>query len=254
MTLCSRGREGFELTQYGINVYQATLELFVSLNLFRERLHNSRNELLGDIAICVVDNTISDPHSPVTSAVQQLHQKAPKVQIRLQTAQLDDIERGISEGRFHCGIAPVYEMKNEFDYFELYKEYAKLYCAASHPLYCGSCDKNISVDVLRQQKIINHLYVTPRDERRLIPVQESGVQAVQVESVAMLILTGHFIGYLPEHYAAPFIARGQLCELGDDTLRRETAFCLVMKKGRKINPIIRLFMQALGLSDAAAAH
>jgi hypothetical protein len=31
-------------------------------------------------------------------------------------------------------------------------------------------------------------------------VQESGVQAVQVESVAMLILTGHFIGYLPEHY------------------------------------------------------
>ncbi|MEQ0580414.1 LysR family transcriptional regulator [Pantoea dispersa] len=253
MTLCSRGREGFELTQYGINVYQATLELFVSLNLFRERLHNSRNELLGDIAICVVDNTISDPHSPVTSAVQQLHQKAPKVQIRLQTAQLDDIERGISEGRFHCGIAPVYEMKNEFDYFELYKEYAKLYCAASHPLYCGSCDKNISVDVLRQQKIINHLYVTPRDERRLIPVQESGVQAVQVESVAMLILTGQFIGYLPEHYAAPFIARGQLCELGDDTLRRETAFCLVMKKGRKINPIIRLFMQALGLSDAAAA-
>ncbi len=75
-------------------------------------------------------------------------------------------------------------MKNRgFDYFELYKEYAKLYCAASHPLYCGSCDKNISVDVLRQQKIINHLYVTPRDERRLIPVQESGVQAVQVESV-----------------------------------------------------------------------
>ncbi|BAN95692.1 lysR family transcriptional regulator [Plautia stali symbiont] len=110
------------------------------------------------------------------------------------------------------------------------------------------------MDVLRQQKIINHLYVTPRDERRLIPVQESGVQAVQVESVAMLILTGHFIGYLPEHYAAPFIARGQLCELGDDTLRRETAFCLVMKKSRKINPIIRLFMQSLGLSDAAAAH
>jgi hypothetical protein len=39
-----------------------------------------------------------------TSAVQQLHQKAPKVQIRLQTAQLDDIERGISEGRFRSSL------------------------------------------------------------------------------------------------------------------------------------------------------
>jgi DNA-binding transcriptional LysR family regulator len=254
MTLCSRGREGFELTQYGINVYQATLELFVSLNLFRERLHNSRNELLGDIAICVVDNTISDPQSPVTSAVQQLHQKAPKVQIRLQTAQLDDIERGISEGRFHCGVAPVYEMKSDFDYFPLYKEYSKLYCSMSHPLYSGSCDKNISMERLREQKIINHLYVTPRDDRRIIPLQDSGAQAVQVESVAMLILTGHFIGYLPDHYAAAFIARGQLCELGDDSIRRENPFCLMMKKGRKINPIIRLFMQALGVAEVEAAH
>lgn len=254
MTLCSRGREGFELTQYGINVYQATLELFVSLNLFRERLHNSRNELLGDIAICVVDNTISDPQSPVTAAVQQLHHKAPKVQIRLQTAQLDDIERGISEGRFHCGIAPVYEMKSDFDYFPLYKEYSKLYCSMSHPLYSGSCDKNISLEILREQKIINHLYVTPRDDRRIIPLQDSVAQAVQVESVAMLILTGHFIGYLPDHYAAAFIARGQLCELGDDSIRRENPFCLMMKKGRKINPIIQLFMQALGVAEGEATH
>jgi len=145
-------------------------------------------------------------------------------------------------------------MKNDFDYFTLYKEYSKLYCSASHPLYSGSCDKTVSVEILREQKIINHLYVTPRDHRRLIPSQESGIQAVQAESVAMLILTGHFIGYLPEHYAAPFITRGQLCELGDESIRRENPFCLMMKKGRKINPIIRLFMQALEIGEADAAH
>ncbi|WP_409519155.1 LysR substrate-binding domain-containing protein, partial [Pantoea sp. CTOTU49201] len=122
------------------------------------------------------------------------------------------------------------------------------------PLYSGSCDKNISLEILREQKIINHLYVTPRDDRRIIPLQDSGAQAVQVESVAMLILTGHFIGYLPDHYAAAFIARGQLCELGDDSTRRENPFCLMMKKGRKINPIIRLFMQALGVAEGEAAH
>lgn len=253
MTLCSRGREGFELTEYGVNVYQATLELFVSLNHFRERLHNSRDEILGEIAISVVDNTISDPLSPVTSAVQKLHRLAPKVHIRLQTAQLDDIERGISEGRFHCAIAPAYEYKNEFDYFPLYIEQSRLYCAREHPLFPLN-PAAISPDILQQQVMVNHLYVSQRYKNRLFSRQESHIQAVQVESVAMLILTGQFIGYLPEHYAARYIQQGDLRELSDEALRLKTPFCLMIKKGRKINQIIRLFMQALAIPENEELH
>ncbi|WP_110024717.1 LysR family transcriptional regulator [Mangrovibacter plantisponsor] len=253
MTLCSRGREGFELTEYGVNVYQATLELFVSLNTFRERVHSSRNEVLGDIAISVVDNTISDTQSPVTKAVQQLHQNAPKVNIRLQTSQLEDIERGISEGRFHCGIGPVYEKKEAFEYFLLYHETSKIYCSSSHPLFNKEAENNVSIDTIKQQKMINHMYVSHRDTSGILPVHDTKIQAVQVESVAMLILTGHFIGYLPEHYAQSYIDRGLLQALSNEKLVAETPFYLMLKKGKKINPVINLFMQALAINEAAVA-
>lgn len=247
MTLCSRGREGFELTKYGITVYQATLELFSSLNTFRERLHNSRNELLGDLSISVVDNTISDPLSPVTKAVQQLHKAAPKVNIRLQTAHLDDIEKGLTEGRFNCAIAPVYDEKSDFDYYPAYTETSVLYCGSDHILFPMN-NNDITIELLKQQKIINHTYVTHRHGNKLFAFNESNIQAVQVEAVAMLILTGHFIGYLPAHYAAPYVREKKIRAVGPDELQVQTPFCLIIKKGRKINQIIKLFMDSLGIA------
>ena len=247
MTLCSRGREGFELTEYGITVYQATLELFASLNIFRERLHNSRSELLGDLSISVVDNTISDPLSPVTKAVQQLHLAAPKVNIRLQTAHLDDIEKGLNEGRFNCAIAPVYEEKGEFDYYPAYTETSKLYCSSEHSLF-NSPDSDITLEQLKQQKLINHTYVSHRHGNKLFAFNESNIQAVQVEAVAMLILTGHFIGYLPAHYAARYVNEKRIRAIGPEAINVSTPFCLIIKKGRKINQIIKLFMASLGIA------
>ncbi|MCU5771618.1 LysR family transcriptional regulator [Erwiniaceae bacterium BAC15a-03b] len=246
MTLCSRGREGFELTEYGVTVYQATLELFASLNIFRERLHNSRNEVLGDLNISVVDNTISDPQSPVTKAVQQLHNAAPKVNIRLQTAHLDDIEKGLNEERFNCAIAPVYDEKSEFDYYAIYTETSCLYCSNQHPLF-SQANNSISVEILKQQKIINHTYVTHRHNNKLFAFNSSKIQAVQVEAVAMLILTGHFIGYLPAHYAERYVQGKKMRAIGPDELQVKTPFCLIIKKGRKINQLITLFMDALGI-------
>ena len=247
MTLCSRGREGFELTEYGIRVYQATLELFDSLNTFRDRLHNSRSELLGELSISVVDNTISDPLSPVTKAVQKLHIAAPKVNIRLQTAQLDDIEKGLNEGRFNCAIAPVYDEKSDFDYYPVYTETSILYCGNEHILF-PLADNDITFEVLKQQKIINHTYVTYRHGNKLFAFKQSNIQAVQVEAVAMLILTGHFIGYLPAHYAEIYLRENKMRAIGPSELQVCTPFCLIIKKGRKINQIIKLFMDSLGLA------
>ncbi|KAA9000446.1 LysR family transcriptional regulator [Affinibrenneria salicis] len=247
MTLCSRGREGFELTEYGINAYEAINELFISMEIFRDRLRNTRNEILGDISICVFDSTITDPLSPLTVAVQRLHQNAPKVHIRLQTSSLDDIERGLNEGRLHCGIAPVYQYKDGLEYFPLYSETSKVYCSSLHPLFNTEENKKISHGILHQQKIINHIYFSQNNKNCLRPMQESIAQVVQVEPAATLILTGHFIGYLPEHYAGNYVSRGLMKELGDDSLTVSTVFCLVIKRGRKANPVINLFMKCLSI-------
>lgn len=246
MRLCTRGRDGFFLTNHGIIVYQASLELFCSIDQFRDKVYSSRNDILGEINISVIDNTISDPRSPVTKAVHDLHLAAPKVHIRLNTMQLEDIERGLAEGRISCAIAPVYKQKEEFDYYELYKEEAKLYCSNEHAFFNLNNDE-ITLERLRQVHIINHTYATPFHNTHIFNFRKSAIQAVQIEAVAMLILTGCFIGYLPVHYAEPFVQAHRLRSIGPQEVTVTTPLCFVVKKGRELNKIVKLLMQSLNI-------
>jgi hypothetical protein len=78
MRLCTRGREGFHLTEEGRLVYQASIDLFASVDNFRDRLSSAQNELVGDLGVGVIDNTISDANSPLVAALRQINEQSPK--------------------------------------------------------------------------------------------------------------------------------------------------------------------------------
>ncbi len=103
MRLCTRGREGFGLTEEGKLVYQASIELFASVDSFRDKLSSAQNELIGDLSVGVIDNTVSDVNSPLIKALGALHSQSPKIRLRLHASQLDEVERGVVEGRLIVG-------------------------------------------------------------------------------------------------------------------------------------------------------
>ncbi|PHN27277.1 hypothetical protein AO240_05465 [Pseudomonas sp. ICMP 460] len=102
MRLCTRGREGFALTEEGKWVYQASIELFTSVDSFRDKLSSAQNELIGDLSVGVIDNTVSDVNSPLVAALGKLHSQSPKIRLRLHASQLDEVERGLVEGRLRA--------------------------------------------------------------------------------------------------------------------------------------------------------
>ncbi|QXI25579.1 LysR family transcriptional regulator [Pseudomonas vanderleydeniana] len=246
MRLCTRGREGFCLTEEGSLVYQASIELFASVDKFRDRLSSAQNELVGDLSIGVVDNTISDENSPLISALRLINDESPKVRFRLHAAQLDEVERGVVEGRFIAGIVPVYQRREEFDYFKLYEELSEAYCGVGHPLFDVD-DALIDVDVLRTQPFINHRYAIHRDKLNFVGQDSHSASASQVEAVAMLIQTGRFVGFLPRHYAAAQVAAGKLRALRPEVIRFSTAFNLILRHNTTRSPLIKSFAQALGV-------
>ncbi|PEI04001.1 LysR family transcriptional regulator [Pantoea agglomerans] len=246
MTLCTRGRDGFLLTEHGINLYNASLELFTSIDQFRDKLYSTRNEILGDLNIGVVDNTITDSQFSLTTVVRNFHINAPKVNMRLQTLHLEEIERGLMEGRLDCAIAPVYSEKEDYIYSNLYTEYSELYCGAGHPLYSVNL-QHITPEVLQKTPVINHTYASAHHKNSKFNFSSSRIQATQVEAVSMLILTGCFIGYLPKHYAERFVAEGKMRAIGNDELNVTARFCFMIKRGRKLNKVIKLFMNELGV-------
>lgn len=246
MRLCTRGREGFHLTEEGSLVYQASIDLFVSVDNFRDRLSSAQNELVGDLGVGVIDNTISDCNSPLVAALRTLNEQAPKVRFQLQASQLDEVERGVVEGRLVAGIVPVYQRREEFDYYALYEERSEVYCAVGHPLFTLA-DASLSSDVLKHYECINHRYAIHRDKLNFARYDHYSASATQVEAVALLIKTGRFVGFLPRHYAANLVAQGQLRAVLPEQIHIDTPFNLILRHNTVRSPLVKAFAQALGV-------
>lgn len=246
MRLCTRGREGFGLTEEGKLVYQASIDLFASVDNFRDKLSCAQNELIGDLSIGVIDNTISDNGSPLVLALQKIYDESPKVRFRLQAAQLDEIERGVVEGRLIAGIVPVYQKREEFDYFKLYTERSEAYCGVGHPLFTVAAEE-MTVEMLRNQQFINHRYAVHQDKTNFVTYNDFSACATQVEAVALLIQTGRFVGFLPQHYAAPLVAQGSFRALRPDLINFYTTFSLILRHNTPRSPLVKAFTYALGV-------
>lgn len=251
MRLCTRGREGFCLTEEGRLVYQASIDLFASVDNFRDRLSCAQNELIGDLGVGVIDNTITDENSPLVAALKRINEESPKVRFQLQASQLDEVERGVVEGRLVAGIVPVYQKREEFDYFALYEERSEAYCAVGHPLFSVP-DEEMGEDVLKHHEFINHRYAIHRDKLTFARYDSFSASASQVEAVAMLIKTGRFLGFLPQHYAAQLVAQGTFRALRPDLISFNTPFNLILRHNTVRSPLVKAFAQALGVDLKAS--
>lgn len=246
MRLCTRGREGFHLTEEGRLVYQASIDLFASVDNFRDRLSSAQNELIGDLGVGVIDSTITDQNSPLVAALKRLNDQSPKVRFQLQASQLDEVERGVVEGRLVAGIVPVYQKREEFDYYALYEERSQVYCALGHPLF-EVPDAEISSQMLKDHECVNHRYAIHRDKLNFARYDSFSASATQVEAVALLIKTGRFIGFLPQHYAATLLAQGQFRALRPELINIVTPFNLILRHNTVRSPLVKAFAQALGV-------
>ncbi|MBH3404339.1 LysR family transcriptional regulator [Pseudomonas glycinae] len=246
MRLCTRGREGFHLTEEGRLVYQASIDLFASVDNFRDRLSSAQNELIGDLGVGVIDNTISDDNSPLVAALRKINEHSPKVRFQLQATQLDEVERGVVEGRLVAGIVPVYQKREEFDYYPLYEERSEVYCAVGHPLF-DMPESQMSSNVLQDYECINHRYAIHRDKLNFARYDSFSASATQVEAVALLIKTGRFVGFLPRHYAATLVAAGQFRAVLPERINIATPFNLILRHNTVRSPLVKAFAQALGV-------
>lgn len=250
MRLCTRGREKFCLTEQGKIIYDASLDLFMALDNFRDRLGNVRGELLGDLNIAVIDNTVSDPDSPLVDALKALQIKAPKAKVRLNVAPLDEIEQGILKGRFAAGIVPVYSGKDDFQVIPLYDEVSELYCSNRHPFFAMS-DESVDEKCLSEAEFVEHAYAVHAGKSTLMSQREVTAVATQVEAVAIMIKTGRYLGYLPVHWARSYVSRGEMRSIKRQKFAIATPVKLLYKQQVPRNPLLDVFLEIMQESSSA---
>ncbi|WCE10326.1 LysR family transcriptional regulator [Pseudomonas sp. JBR1] len=244
MRLCQRGRAGFSLTDEGREVLKASQSLFAALEGFRSEVNQLHQHLRGELNLGIINNLVTQPRMRITHALAALKRAAPDVVVNIGMTLPSEIETGVLDGHLHLGVLPLINALAGLEYLPLYEERALLYCSRSHPLF-EMADAALDEGILATQDAVgpNHLLNQEGHERHA--ALNCTARASDREGVAFLILTGCYIGYLPDHVAQPWVTQGQLRALDPDRFHFDTTLAAVTRKGRRPNLVLERFLEAL---------
>ncbi len=248
VTLCRRGRGGFALTREGEQVHASALKMMAAMEEFQHEVDDLHQQLTGTLVIAIFDKTATNPACRIYRAFAAFDDLAPEVRPEIHVEPINAIERGVMEGRFHLGIIPDHRPSSSLDYYPLFAEQMYLYCAAGHPLF-DMAPGRVSPDRVRASKYVGIGYHSPNMEVSRGLGQQRHATAYDQEAVAHLVLSGRYVGYLPEHYAEGFATRGVMRLLLPDTFQYLCRFSAIVRHSPPPNRIVQTLLDAL-----VAAH
>lgn len=251
MRLCQRGRKGFRLTEKGEVVYRAAGKLFVALDQFGETIAETREKLEGVLSLAVIDDWVFNDSAPIMGALAAFTRIAPEVSIVLHSLAPDDIEIAVQDGHVALGVGVFHKHKPGLSYEQLSSESMRLYCAAGHPLFEATTHEEVRRH-LSEANYCKRAYLNEADAAPVSRGLRSTAQAHQIEGVAMLILTGNYIGYLPEGLADIWVARGRMRPVGGDGFELQSRIELVTRRGADLNLVGSTFAGLLRKSAEGA--
>ena len=241
--LCQRGRAGFLLTEQGRAIHEATQRLFSAIENFRMEAHEQKRSVTGTLQLGVIDNTMTDASSPLREAVSALLSSGAGIRINLCIGSPSELEQRVLDGRLHVAIGHFPNPVSGLSCAGLYEEIHGLYCGRQHPLLRHAGPAGITLEQLKGAQVVSRGYLR-RQDLNLLKVDIASSTADNVEAQAILILSNSFIGFLPRHYAAPWVARGELVPLlGDDMLLR-SPFSSITRRAPP-TPLIQRFLSML---------
>jgi DNA-binding transcriptional LysR family regulator len=248
LVLCRRGRAGFALTPEGQRVYDETLRLLASVEAFRSSIDDIHHRMGGQLDVAVFDKTASNPQARVGDAIARFAPRAPEVRLNIHVGSINAIERGVIDGAFQVGIIPAHRSSKTLAYADLFGETMLLYCGARHPLF-GAAHAGLTWEKLRAHAFAGLGFHSPNMElshRARLVRKATGFDQ---EAIAMLVLSGQYLGFLPDHYAQGFEQEGLMQAVAPKRFRYACRFVSVLRRSPAPSRAAQLFQECL-----VAAH
>lgn len=252
--LCHRGRSGFALTPEGQFVYTASTKMFGALDGFRAELNSLQKQPAGVLHIGCIDTLVTRRRSPLVKVLRTFSNKYPDVELKIITASAAEIDQRVADRGLQIGISTDRGKIKDVQSLPLYQENGYLYCGASHPLFDLE-EEDITQEVVNQHRFAQHAY----SEAEIRDEQHVGFRPVAsgqfTEGIAMLILTGNFVGFLPEHYAQSWVDSGQMRSLLPANVQKATNIRLLYGVEASEIPLVSAFVgTAKEVSEASGEN
>lgn len=253
--LCDRGPGGFALTSEGEQVLEASSRLMSAINSFQSDVDKVNRRLSGHLSLALFDKTVTNPEARLPEAITRFDGLAPEVTVAIHAVAVNEIESGVLTGRFDLGIVPTHRQSKSLHYYPLYPEQMFLYCGETHPLF-RQAEGSVSRRDVRQCKYAGLGFNSPNMMFSHRFKLRRSADVYDEEALAALILSGRYVGFLPDHYATRFVDRGEMDRLLPEVYRYRSDHAAILrhapKPSRLVQEFLNCLLQAHGKAQQAA--
>ena len=253
LKLCLRGRGGFSLTEDGQAVYYAAINLFDSLNDFSLLVGSLGSELSGELVILCADQLDVQKQQKLAKVIQIIHDSCPNLHLVLDGDTIHNIEKLLLKDKAHVALFPSYQQIEGLCYETIYSEPIYLCCSKQHTFF-DQVDSVISEEKLASVPAIHPGIDIDALGREQLKKLNLCARAYQFDTRKAMILSGRYIGYLPQSYIQQELNNGEIRLIQPSSLTYKFNLSLVHKKyPREINKVELLkksFATAFNMSKA----
>lgn len=239
--LCQRGRSGFLLTEKGQSFLNQAMKLLDEMNQLERHAEVLKGDLGGTFKIAILDSIVLDNSLSMPEIISHFHDQLPAVHLNLQIHSPHEQVQGILNNQLDMAIGNFPFSVNNVVEEKLYREQHWLYCSHLNPLFN---QKHLSISQVTQYSTVTCSYWNAADSRKK-GFRYNSATVESMEAQLLLILSGKFVGYLPEHYAQHLVLANKLKPLLPSEFGYQAPFSLIFKRGRSKELFIRTMRELL---------
>ena len=105
-------------------------------------------------------------------------------------------------------------------------------------------DSEIEIDDIRSYNLIGRSYWNARD-LKIFSIANPRATVSDMEAEARLILSGRYLGYLPDHFASRYVSEGLLRPIRPDLFSYKAPFQAAFDKSRAKSGLVPFFVKLL---------
>jgi LysR family transcriptional regulator, transcriptional activator for bauABCD operon len=244
LKLCERGRGGFRLTEHGVATYEAAQRLQVAVEAFCMDTGALKQHIAGRLYLGLIDNTVTDSTSPLPQALQKFVSRGHDVHVDVYIGMPAELEERVLDGRLHVAIGHFPIHVPGLHYTDLYLEPDGLYCGKGHPLFADVANGSEQTEAIAASRVAARGYLQQHD-LKMLSASKAAATVDNVEAQAILILSGAYIGFLPNHYAARWVERGEMRRIGPEAFGMQSPFSAATRRASAVPSILQAFMTDL---------
>ncbi|GBQ23684.1 transcriptional regulator [Acetobacter estunensis NRIC 0472] len=242
--LCERGRSGFRLTAKGERFETLARDLIGAVEEFGMQARNMDRKLVGNLRIGMIGHTPFSENSRISHAIARFRKRDQAVRMIVTVCSPGAMEEQLMNGELDIAIGYFWNRSANLHFTPLFLERQVAYCGSKHPLF-GRAD-SVTMDEAWECEWAWRSYPLP-DSLFSAPPRQVTAIADNMEALAMLVLSGHHLAFLPQHFAQTYVRQGLMAPLAPRQLHYEVTFSVVTRQRRHVSEIARAFLDDLAI-------